>query len=273
ACRAGDGRAGLWRSSGGSHVLPKIRLRLARRRVWSRSGTRARRTPDWISCCGLAGPACSAIPGVGRTLEVGNGNETLDGDTRRRTGGVPCAVRGAPGGRRAGAAVVAVGLKPSERLRQMAMPVWERILAHPYLKELKDGTLPVETFRFYVQQDWLYLQEFTRAAAVIAGRTPDADSLKFMLTWVEPLVGMEYHFHRAHAEELGLDFDHIGWQMNEANWAYSRHMLAAAHGATAAEGLAAMLPCPHVYSHVGSVLRDGELPPNAMYADWIEFYA
>ena len=169
--------------------------------------------------------------------------------------------------------MVAVGLKPSERLRQMAMPVWERILAHPYLKELKDGTLPVETFRFYVQQDWLYLQEFTRAAAVIAGRTPDADSLKFMLTWVEPLVGMEYHFHRAHAEELGLDFDHIGWQMNEANWAYSRHMLAAAHGATAAEGLAAMLPCPHVYSHVGSVLRDGELPPNAMYADWIEFYA
>jgi thiaminase (transcriptional activator TenA) len=169
--------------------------------------------------------------------------------------------------------VVAVEVKPSERLRQLAMPVWERILAHPYLAELKAGTLPVETFRFYVQQDWLYLQEFTRAAAVIAGRTPDAESLKFMLTWVEPLVGMEYHFHRAHAEELRLDFDHIDWQMNEANWAYSRHMLAAAHGSTAAEGLAAMLPCPHVYSFVGSVLRDGDLPPNAMYADWIDFYA
>jgi thiaminase/transcriptional activator TenA len=166
-----------------------------------------------------------------------------------------------------------VALKPSERLRQLAMPVWERILAHPYLAELKAGTLPVETFRFYVQQDWLYLQEFTRAAAVIAGRCPDAESMKFMLTWVEPLVGMEYHFHRAHAEELGLDFDHVDWQMNEANWAYSRHMLAAAHAATAAEGLAAMLPCPHVYSHVGEVLREGELPPNAMYADWISFYA
>ena len=81
-----------------------------------------------------------------------------------------------------------VGLKPSESLRQLAMPVWERILAHPYLGELKAGTLPVETFRFYVQQDWLYLQEFTRAGAVIAGRCPDAESMKFMLTWVEPLV-------------------------------------------------------------------------------------
>jgi thiaminase/transcriptional activator TenA len=166
-----------------------------------------------------------------------------------------------------------VGLKPSERLRQLAQPVWDRILEHPYLKELKDGTLPLETFRFYVQQDWLYLQEFTRAAAVIAGRCPDSQSMKFMLTWVEPLVGMEYHFHRSHATELGLDFDHIDWQMNEANWAYSRHMLATAHSGSAAEGLAAMLPCPHVYSFVGEVLRDGPECPNPMYADWIAFYA
>jgi thiaminase/transcriptional activator TenA len=166
-----------------------------------------------------------------------------------------------------------VGLKPSERLQQVAQPVWDRVLEHPYLKELKAGTLPVETFRFYVQQDWLYLQEFTRAAAVIAGRCPDTQSMKFMLSWVEPLVGMEYHFHRAHAAELGLDFDRIDWQMNEANWAYSRHMLAAAHGSSAAEALAAMLPCPHVYAFVGSVLRDGPDSPNPMYADWIAFYA
>lgn len=167
-----------------------------------------------------------------------------------------------------------VGLKPSERLRQAAQPVWDQVLVHPYIKELKAGTLPVETFRFYVQQDWLYLQEFTRAAAVIAGRVPDARGVKFMLQWVEPLVGMEYHFHRAHAEELGLDFDRVDWGMNEANWAYSRHMLAAAHGGSPAEGLAAMLPCPHVYRFVGDVLRDGDPPsPNPMYADWIEFYA
>ncbi len=166
-----------------------------------------------------------------------------------------------------------VGLKPSERLRQVAAPIWDRILSHPYLQELKTGTLPVDTFRFYVQQDWLYLQEFARAAAVIAGRMPDSGGMRFMLNWVEPLVGMEYHFHRSHAAELGLDFDHISWEMNEANWAYSRHMLAAAHGTSPAEGLAAMLPCPHVYSFVGDVLRDGPSCPQPMYADWIAFYA
>src|SRR5260221_14241701 len=89
---------------------------------------------------------------------------------------------------------------PSDRLRQAAQPVWDQIIAHPYIKELKDGTLPLETFRAYVQQDWLYLQEFTRTVAIIAGRCPDVEGMKFLLDWVQPLVGMEYHFHKKHAD-------------------------------------------------------------------------
>jgi thiaminase/transcriptional activator TenA len=162
---------------------------------------------------------------------------------------------------------------PSARLRMLARPVWDQIVAHPYLSELKDGTLPVETFRFYVQQDWLYLQEFTRAAAIIGGRHPDVEGMKFMLEWVQPLVGMEYHFHKKHAAQLELDFNHVTWEMNEANWAYSRHMLAAAHGGSTAEALAALLPCPAVYAHVGALLVQGAPSPNPMYQDWIDFYA
>lgn len=169
--------------------------------------------------------------------------------------------------------MVVVAPKLSDRLHAQAAPVWNRIVAHPYIKELKAGTLPVETFRFYVQQDWLYLQEFTRAAAIVAGRCSDPTMMKFMLGWIEPLVGMEYHFHKKHAPELDLNFDHINWEMNQANWAYSRHMLAAAHGGSTIEALAAMLPCPHVYSHVGSTLSEGEPPAKEMYADWIAFYA
>jgi len=67
---------------------------------------------------------------------------------------------------------IATIVRPSERLQAAAMPVWQRIIEHPYIQELKQGTLPIETFRCYVQQDWLYLQEFTRTVAVIASRCP-----------------------------------------------------------------------------------------------------
>jgi thiaminase/transcriptional activator TenA len=164
-------------------------------------------------------------------------------------------------------------VKPSDRLRLAAEPVWEQIVRHPYIKELKDGSLPLETFRFYVQQDWLYLQEFTRTVALIAGRCADVEGMKFLVDWVQPLVGMEYHFHRKHEDLLALDFERITWEMNEANWAYSRHMLAAAHGSSTVEALAALLPCPCVYAHVGAVLIDGPRSPVPMYQDWIDFYA
>src|SRR5205823_3131553 len=112
----------------------------------------------------------------------------------------------------------------------------------------------LDTFRFYVQQDWLYLQEFTRTVAGIAAHSADHHVTQFLLDWVQPLVGMEYHFHHKHADQLRLDFDRIDWEMNEANWAYSRHMLAAATLGSTAEALAALLPCPCVYAHVGKTL-------------------
>ena len=164
-------------------------------------------------------------------------------------------------------------VKPSDRLRDVAMPVWNEIMAHPYVNELKVGTLPLETFRFYVQQDWLYLREFTRTAAIIATRAVDPEVMTFLLAWVQPLVGMEYHFHKKHAAALNLNFDNIDWEMNETNWAYSRHMIATAHTASTAEALAALLPCPCVYAHVGKLLVEGEKSPNPMYQEWIDFYA
>jgi thiaminase/transcriptional activator TenA len=163
-------------------------------------------------------------------------------------------------------------LRPSARLRQAAEPIWAAILDHPYLTELAAGTLPRETFRAYVKQDWLYLQEFLRTTTLIAARAPDPEVMKFLLTWVERLIGMEYHFHHEHAAELGLDFARIDWEMNEVNHAYTRHMLAAAYAGSTVEALGALLPCPVVYAHVGERLCSGPTCPDQLYAEWIAFY-
>ena len=45
----------------------------------------------------------------------------------------------------------------SEQLKNESEPIWQRIFDRPFLKEIKEGTLPEETFRFYLLQDYLYL--------------------------------------------------------------------------------------------------------------------
>ena len=49
----------------------------------------------------------------------------------------------------------------SEQLKNESEPIWQRIFDRPFLKEIKEGTLPEETFRFYLLQDYLYLGGWT----------------------------------------------------------------------------------------------------------------
>lgn len=46
--------------------------------------------------------------------------------------------------------------------------VWSAFVDHPFVRGIADGTLPVESFVYYLKQDYLYLQHYARAAALAA---------------------------------------------------------------------------------------------------------
>ena len=52
------------------------------------------------------------------------------------------------------------GLMICDRLRSDCARVWAGLHAHPFIRELAAGTLPPETFRFYVEQNLQYLPEY-----------------------------------------------------------------------------------------------------------------
>jgi len=49
---------------------------------------------------------------------------------------------------------------------------YDAIIVHPFITRLADGSLPQESFAFYVLQDALYLQDYARALAAVASRAP-----------------------------------------------------------------------------------------------------
>ena len=48
----------------------------------------------------------------------------------------------------------------SEVLKDEAQPIWQAIFAHPFLRDIKNGSLPLETFQYYLGQDYHYLEGF-----------------------------------------------------------------------------------------------------------------
>ena len=157
----------------------------------------------------------------------------------------------------------------SSHLWNEASPVWEAISAHPFLTELQDGTLPLENFRYYIIQDYLYLGAFGRAAAAALSQAPDTDSATKLLKRVATPVERPLH---------GALFDALGVTEEEAeaslpaptNLAYMNHIEVSMDMGGLACGVASLLPCPRIYHEVGKILNE---PTHPIYKIWQSTYA
>lgn len=156
----------------------------------------------------------------------------------------------------------------SEQLWHEAEPIWRAIVAHPFLAELRAGTLPLETFRYYVAQDYHYLEGFARAVATALAKAPTADLLAAIARRV--LTPVERPLHERLFALAGLAHQEVAdVPIAPTNLAYQNHMLAVAARGGLGETAAALLACPWTYHELGSVVGRVEHP---VYGPWADFY-
>jgi thiaminase len=68
--------------------------------------------------------------------------------------------------------------KPSKTLWEEVSSVFNAIIKHPFIEELSKGTLDEGVFKYYVIQDALYLDEYSRVLATLAGKAPREEWVK-----------------------------------------------------------------------------------------------
>lgn len=150
-----------------------------------------------------------------------------------------------------------------------AQPVWQAIVAHPFLAEIRAGTLPIESFRYYVGQDYHYLEGFARTVATALAKAPTAELLTAIARRV--LTPIERPLHERLFALAGLDAADVADQpLAPTNLAYQNHMLAVAARGGLGETAASLLPCPWTYHELGNHLTDVDHP---IYGQWAAFYS
>jgi thiaminase/transcriptional activator TenA len=157
-------------------------------------------------------------------------------------------------------------------LKAAAQPIWEAILAHPYLKELGAGTLPRDRFLYFIRQDYLYLFEFARVLCVGGSKAEDLETLEMFATHAANTVAVERVMHTGFIQRLGLQPTQLlDSERTPTTQAYTRHLLAIAREGTLGEIVAAVLPCYWIYLEVGHHLATSQ-PSDPIYRDWIKVY-
>ena len=156
----------------------------------------------------------------------------------------------------------------SEQLRNEAAPIWREIFDHPFLKEIKDGTLPLETFQYYLTQDSRYLEGFARTAAIALAKAPSSELLEDLAhRLLTPIERPLHHRLVAAAGMTGEDLDRA--VTSPTNAGYVNHMLTTAFQYGLGPTAAAMLPCPWTYHLLREEVGQSEHP---LYGQWTDFY-
>lgn len=152
----------------------------------------------------------------------------------------------------------------SQRLRAYGRSRVEAWAQLPMLTALAAGELPIERFRDYLQQDYLYLREYARLYSRLAAEAPD-EHVEHLIGLAANLVTVELAAHRRMGAQFGAVFTGIEPSAACAAYISFLHQASADFG----DGLVAALPCMWGY---GVALAQVPKETAGVYRPWLEVY-
>ncbi len=143
------------------------------------------------------------------------------------------------------------GTKLSQRLHACVQDIWPRYLTHPFVMQMADGTLPMEKFRYYMLQDYLYLKDYVKIFAAIIQKADDFEQIRFLSGELANTIGETFRTHLPYMQRLGVTEDEIRRARPHIdNSAYSHYMLCEAQAGDVLTGLVTLLNCSWSYAYI-----------------------
>ncbi|MGW4014709.1 TenA family protein [Rhodococcus ruber] len=146
-----------------------------------------------------------------------------------------------------------------------------------FLRRLGDGTLPLDAFRFYIEQDALYLAGYAKALALLAAKAPDPGTAAFWANSAATAATEESALHRGLLTGGVLPPAEDTVAHSPACLGYVSYLTATVATDPYPVGAAAVLPCFWIYAEVGRDLavRAADVlaaDPAHPYAQWVTTY-
>jgi thiaminase/transcriptional activator TenA len=163
-----------------------------------------------------------------------------------------------------------------DRLRHDAGADWHDYVEHEFVHGLSRGSLAPAAFRYYLEQDYLFLIHFARAYALAAFKADTLDDMRAATETMRIILDVEMKLHVKYCEGWGLTEQAMAaLPEDKANMAYTRFVIERGLAGDALDLHTALAPCVIGYGVIGTALNtDADtLRAGNPYADWIAMYA
>ena len=165
-------------------------------------------------------------------------------------------------------------MKIFERLKADAAPQWADYVDHSFVRQLGTGELPLEAFKHYLVQDYLFLIQFARAYALGIYKSPSVDDMQQSLEGVKAILDVELDLHLELCGSWGMSRSDIeSAPEGTPTMAYTRFVLDAGMAGDLLDLQAALAPCIIGYAEIGAALKNkGSATEDNPYTRWINEY-
>lgn len=150
-------------------------------------------------------------------------------------------------------------------------PLMDRLRQHPFLQHMAAGTLSRDAFVRYLQQDSIYLANYSREMLSLAERVEDESQRTMFKRFAEDSMEAEKSLH---AELQASTGSSAQADPMPATLQYMSHTANLVESGDLPMAFAVLLPCMWIYSALGgcakAIQQGGASNP---YAQWIECYS
>lgn len=167
-------------------------------------------------------------------------------------------------------------MKTTERLLIAATEIWKSYNEHPFVLGIQNGTLDKEKFRYYIIQDYLYLEDYAKTFAVGVAKAKTIKMANLFAKYIISVMNGELDVHNGYLARLGVTQEEIDSTPRSLdNLSYTSYMLRVAYEEGEAEILAAILSCAYSYEIIAKniVKNNPDSVNDEFYGDWIKGYA
>lgn len=145
----------------------------------------------------------------------------------------------------------------SDQLLDAGEEIWKAQKAHPFVRELADGTLNEAAFQCWVRQDYQYLLDYARVFAIAGTKTNEEDVMTGFLRVAHTILDDEMDLHREFANSYGLTPNDLqSTRKSPTCVAYTNFLVRTAYEGSLAEVAAAIYPCGQGYLDIAEHMAE-----------------